>query len=102
MMDTFGDEGNICPEGYVTEEIHDEMVTEKDVKIAQLMLLLTEHHLHHMRKGTIGLPDGSGGWVEIDNGAEYSDSALYKRTVASLASTEAIPAVCPKRTGDGE
>lgn len=46
--------------------------------------LLREHHNHHLQKGAIGLPDGRGGWIEIDNGAEYSDSGLYERTVEIL------------------
>ncbi len=48
--------------------------------------LLQEHHAHHLQKGTIGLPDGKGGWIEIDNGAEYSDCDLYEQTVAALGS----------------
>lgn len=47
--------------------------------------LLGVHHRHHLQKGIIGLPDGKGGWIEIDNGAEYSDSALYIETDAMLA-----------------
>ncbi len=46
--------------------------------------LLHEHHRHHLQKGLIGLPDGEGGWIEIDNAAEYSDSGLYERTVETL------------------
>lgn len=45
-----------------------------------LLATLREHHNWHLQAGTIGLPDGEGGWIEIDNGAEYSDSALYERT----------------------
>ena len=50
--------------------------------------LLAKHHAHHLQKGTIGLPNGTGGWVEIDNAAEYGDSALYAETVAKLGQEE--------------
>lgn len=49
--------------------------------------LLREHHDHHLAVGEIGLKDGEGGWIEIDNGAEYSDSGLYERTDAALSDT---------------
>ena len=51
----------------------------------RLRSLLRDHHAHHLQKGVIGLPDGDGGWIEIDNGAEYSDSNLYGRTVGVLS-----------------
>lgn len=53
-------------------------------EIEQLYSLLEQHHTHHLHKGSIGLPDGDGGWIEIDNGAEYSDSILCHRTCFHL------------------
>jgi hypothetical protein len=50
----------------------------------ELLRTLREHHNWHLQAGTIGLQDGDGGWIEIDNGAEYSDSALYERTAKLL------------------
>ncbi len=35
-IEAFGDEGNICPEGYVSEETYDEMCAEKDDEIKGL------------------------------------------------------------------
>ena len=34
-----------------------------------------------VERGEIGLPDGDGGWIAINDGAEYCDSTLYNRTV---------------------
>lgn len=50
----------------------------------QLRKVLKEHHDWHMQAGAIGLPDGEGGWIEINNGDEYSDSAMYEHTTAAL------------------
>lgn len=50
----------------------------------QLLKLLREHHEHHLNAGVIGLK-ADDEWIEMDNGAEYSDSALYERTAAALA-----------------
>lgn len=54
-------------------------------RIRELEALLREHHQWHMQSGVIGLQDGDGGWVEIDNAAEYSDSLMYERTEKALA-----------------
>lgn len=54
-------------------------------RVAELQRVLQVHHVHELSAGTIGLPDGAGGWIEINNGAEYSDSAMYERTVAALS-----------------
>lgn len=54
-------------------------------RIAALEATLREHHNWHLQSGPIGLQDGSGGWIEIDNAAEYSDSAMYERTEKLLA-----------------
>lgn len=50
----------------------------------ELLRTLREHHNWHLQAGTIGLQDGDGGWIEIDNAAEYTDSALYERTAKLL------------------
>lgn len=49
-----------------------------------ILTTLQQHHDWHLQAGTIGLQDGEGGWIAIDNGAEYSDSALYERTAKLL------------------
>lgn len=51
--------------------------------------VLRDHHQWHLDAGTIGLPDGEGGWVEMDDAAEYGDSLLYERTQKVL---EGLPA----------
>lgn len=35
-LEAWGDEGDICPEGYVTEEAYDESIAEKDAEIKRL------------------------------------------------------------------
>lgn len=57
----------------------------REDEIAALRAVLREHHEHELNAGTLGLQDGEGGWIEIDNGAEYSDSAMFERTEAALA-----------------
>lgn len=54
--------------------------TERDEAVEVLRL----HHKWHAESGVIGLPDGDGGWIEMDNAAEYGDSTLYRRTVGVL------------------
>lgn len=53
-------------------------------RVERLEKLLGDHHLHHLAPGSIGLPDGNGGWIEIDNAAEYADSLLCERTREAL------------------
>ena len=48
--------------------------------------VLAEHHEWHLQSGEIGLPDGEGGWIAIDNASAYSESSLYDRT-AEIIST---------------
>lgn len=50
---------------------------------------LQKQHDWHLNAGVVGLPDGNGGWVEIDNAAEYSDGPLCSQTVEALGGTEA-------------
>lgn len=45
---------------------------------------LQKQHDWHLQSGPVGLPDGEGGWIEIDNAAEYSDSAMCSETMAAL------------------
>lgn len=56
-----------------------------EAKLAEALKVLRDHHEWHTDAGAIGLPDGEGGWVEIDNAAEYCDSRLYERTAKALA-----------------
>lgn len=51
----------------------------------EAMKVLSLHHDWHNGSGVIGIPDGEGGWIEMDNAAEYGDSTLYRRTVGALA-----------------
>lgn len=53
-------------------------------RLDQLLKLLRQHHQWHLDAGTIGLPDGEGGWIEIDDAAEYSDSLMYEQTEKAL------------------
>ena len=57
-------------------------------RIEALDKLLRRHHQHHQDYGTIGLPDGQGGWIEMDNAAEYGDSTLCEDTIKALWSVK--------------
>lgn len=57
-------------------------------KLAAAEALLRQHHKWHLDAGVIGLQDGEGGWIEIDNAAEYSDSLLHDNTAKAL---EGVP-----------
>lgn len=46
--------------------------------------LVRLHHDWHLQSGIIGLQDGEGGWIEINNASEYSDSLMYERSQAFL------------------
>ena len=70
----------------------------QDELVKSLKDLLYKHHRHHIEMGEIGLPDGNGGWIEIDNGSEYGDSGLYELTEAALADY-APPHRVPPRGG---
>lgn len=50
----------------------------------RLLALLRQHHDWHLQSGPIGLPDGDGGWIEINNALEYSDSRMCEETQAAL------------------
>lgn len=69
LLRTYGEDGHVLS-----------VCIQASEAIEALIGLLNGHHQHHLQKGTIGLPDGEGGWVEIDNGAEYSDSTLCEQT----------------------
>lgn len=58
---------------------------EAKARETSLRELLHKHHRHHLETGVIGLPDGDGGWIEIENGSEYGDSELYEITEKALA-----------------
>lgn len=68
----------------------------------RLHALLRRHHDHHLQKGAIGLPDGEGGWIEIDNGAEYADSALYSETQAALETSDKRDSSTSDASGSGQ
>lgn len=53
--------------------------------VEAVLQILKDHHEWHLRVGEIGLQDGSGGWIAIDNAAEYADSSMCERTEAALA-----------------
>lgn len=52
--------------------------------ILALREALKRHHDWHLNSGEVGLPDGSGGWIAMDNAAEYSDSSMCEQTTAAL------------------
>lgn len=62
-----------------------ELLASRDATIAALSGALKLHHDWHLNSGTIGLPDGDGGWIEMDNAAEYSDSEMCQRTIDALS-----------------
>ena len=53
--------------------------------IDALVLALKRHHQWHQEIGTLGFPDGSGGWCEVDMSLEYVDSLLCDQTIEALA-----------------
>lgn len=57
-------------------------------QLAAAEALLRQHHKWHLDAGVIGLQDGEGGWIEIDNATEYSDSLLHDNTAKAL---EGVP-----------
>lgn len=87
LLRQYGDDGHVLPENLEVSNAIDGLINE----VARLGSLLHEHHQHHLQAGTIGLPDGDGGWVEIDNGAEYADSALCEKTTAALRDQSVPP-----------
>lgn len=50
----------------------------------KLLAVLRRHHDWHLNAGTWLVPDGDGGHIEIDNGAEYADSTMCDETLAAL------------------
>ncbi|MHB1086118.1 MAG: hypothetical protein ACYCZ0_00015 [Minisyncoccota bacterium] len=63
-----------------SEDDPSEECTKLLTKLAEALKVLRDHHEWHLESGPIGLPDGNGGWIEIDNAAEYGDSRLCERT----------------------
>lgn len=57
-------------------------------RLDQFREVLAEHHKWHLASGLIGLPDGNGGWIEIDNCDAYSDSSMCDRTMKALEGGE--------------
>ncbi len=74
------DQRHSSAEWYKCIQLKEAAEAERD----RLKAALREHHNWHLNAGAIGLPDDKGGWVEIDNAAEYSDSELCSRTIAAL------------------
>lgn len=72
-------------------EEHPEVCGAHDAKKAMrdALKIIELHHNHHAQKGTIGIPDGDGGFIEIDNGAEYGDSGLHDQTVSVISELRA-------------
>lgn len=64
-------------------------LSEREATIAGLSEALKKHHDWHLQSGEIGLPDGNGGWIAMDNAAEYPDSPLCEQTLAALANAPA-------------
>jgi hypothetical protein len=58
--------------------------------------VLRDHHKWHAESGVLGIPDGDGGWIEMDNGAEYADSRLCQRTEEALRDMPAEFVVPPR------
>ncbi len=59
-LEVYGDEGDIGPEGYVTDEVYDEMCAEKDAEIARLRESLAPSaatKAAYMGEFQFGLPD---------------------------------------------
>jgi hypothetical protein len=59
-------------------------LTRAQAEIGALRDALRLHHEWHLNSGTIGLPDDNGGWIAMDNAAEYSDSEMCQRTEDAL------------------
>jgi len=58
--------------------------------------VLRDHHKWHAESGVLGIPDGDGGWIEMDNGAEYADSRLCQRTEAAISGMSPEVVVPPR------
>lgn len=71
------------------DELNPSRLTEPNTREVErrrlLHAALQKHHDWHLQSGSVGLPDGEGGWIEIDNAAEYSDSALCSETMKALS-----------------
>lgn len=79
------DDGLVHPQAQCGLDAVATSLEAKDKELAALKDTLREHHNWHLQAGAIGLQDGDGGWIEIDNAAEYSDSVMYERTERLLA-----------------
>lgn len=68
-------------------------LTTAQARIAEIEGVLKWHHDWHLQVGDIGLPDGEGGWIGIDNSDAYSDSLMCEKTTALLAGvpSEVLP-----------
>lgn len=73
----------------VQEEV---LVRERD----EVRKVLRDHHKWHAESGVLGIPDGDGGWIEMDNSAEYADSRLCQRTGEALRDMPAEFVVPPR------
>ncbi len=68
----------------IIKRLHDE----RDAAVARAEKLekaLREQHNWHQQAGEFHLPDGNGGFVELDHGTEYADSAMCERTIEALS-----------------
>jgi len=48
--------------------------------VVRMNRLIIMHHEYHLRQEVWGIPDGDGGWIELNMGMEYADSELYEET----------------------
>lgn len=65
-------------------------LTAAEARARELAAALRWHHRWHLESGELGLPDGDGGWIGIDNAAEYSDSKMCEQTIAALEAARAL------------
>lgn len=66
-------------------EVQSATIAQQAGELADARKVLSEHHAWHNDSGEIALPDGKGGWVEIDFADAYSDSLMCERTMKVLA-----------------
>lgn len=67
-----------------------------DAERDEALKVLRDHHKWHAESGALGIPDGDGGWIEMDNGAEYADSRLCQRTEAAISGMSPEVVVPPR------
>ena len=71
----------------VTEYYREHVIAKVEDENKRLREALVLHHKWHCEVGTMGLPDGSGGFIEMDMSLEYSDSSMCLSTCKALEAT---------------